>query len=64
MQRLYNWWTQKPPKDVLLEALREARIFEEWEASAFQLDEVLGLDLWQVNQDPTSCLIFRADTEM
>jgi TAG lipase / lysophosphatidylethanolamine acyltransferase len=48
MQRLYNWWTQKPPKDVLLEALSEARIFEEWEASAFQLDEVLGLDLWSV----------------
>lgn len=46
MQRLYNWWTQKAPKDVLLEALGEANIFEEWEASAFQLDEVLGFDLW------------------
>ena len=46
MQRLYNWWTQRSPKDVLLEALGEARIFEEWEAAAFQLDEILGFDLW------------------
>lgn len=46
MQRLYNWWTQRPPKDVLLEALGEAHIFEEWEAAAFQLDEILQFDLW------------------
>lgn len=46
MQRLYNWWTQRPPKDVLLEALSEARLFEEWEAAAFQLDEILQFDLW------------------
>ncbi|KAF2094732.1 hypothetical protein NA57DRAFT_79901 [Rhizodiscina lignyota] len=50
--RLYNWWTQRLPKDLLLEALGEARIFEEWEAAAFQLDEVLGFDLWR--QNPTS----------
>ncbi|KAF2266781.1 hypothetical protein CC78DRAFT_531229 [Lojkania enalia] len=50
--RLYTWWTKKSEKDVLLEAIAEARIFEEWEASAFQLDEVLGHDLWR--QNPTS----------
>ncbi|KAF2279492.1 putative patatin-like serine hydrolase [Westerdykella ornata] len=52
MQRLYAWWTQKSPRDVLIETLAEARLFEEWEASAFQLDEELGFDLWR--QNPTS----------
>ncbi|OCK86437.1 hypothetical protein K432DRAFT_376752 [Lepidopterella palustris CBS 459.81] len=51
-QRLYNWWTQKSPREVLLETITEARLFEEWEAAAFQLDEVLGYDLWR--QNPTS----------
>lgn len=52
VQRLYSWWTRKPTKDVLLESIQEARLFEEWEAAAFQLDEVLGYDLWR--QNPTS----------
>ena len=47
-QRLVAWWTKKSTKEVLLESLDEARLFEEWEAAAFQLDEVLGFDLWQV----------------
>lgn len=46
LQRLYSWWTRKSNRDVLLETLAEATIFEEWEASALQLDEVLGYDLW------------------
>ncbi len=37
---------QKSPRETLLEAIVEARIFEEWEAAAFHLDEVLGYDLW------------------
>ncbi|ORY15605.1 hypothetical protein BCR34DRAFT_558673 [Clohesyomyces aquaticus] len=52
LQRLYAWWTKKSARDVLLECTADARIFEEWEASAFQLDEVLGYDLWR--QNPTS----------
>lgn len=52
VQRLYSWWTRKPTKDVLLESLHDARLFEEWEAAAFQLDEILGYDLWR--QNPTS----------
>ncbi|KAF1989376.1 putative patatin-like serine hydrolase [Aulographum hederae CBS 113979] len=52
LQKLYSWWTRKTPRDVLLETIAEARLFEEWEASAFQLDEVLGFDLWR--QNPTS----------
>ncbi|KAE9980321.1 hypothetical protein EG328_011827 [Venturia inaequalis] len=50
--RLYSWWTAKSVRDQLLENLDEARLFEEWEASAYQLDEVSGLDLWR--QNPTS----------
>ncbi|TKA68918.1 hypothetical protein B0A49_05894 [Cryomyces minteri] len=50
--RAYAWWTQKSTRDLLLETLAEARYFEEWEAAAFHLDEVLGNDLWR--QDPTS----------
>ena len=46
VKRLYAWWRTKSPRDALLETLADARIFEEWEASAYQLDEVLGYDLW------------------
>jgi TAG lipase/lysophosphatidylethanolamine acyltransferase len=37
---------------VLLEALASSNLYEEYEAVAFQLDEVLGYDLWR--QNPTS----------
>ncbi|KAF2842488.1 patatin-domain-containing protein [Patellaria atrata CBS 101060] len=50
--RLYAWWTKPKPRDALLETLADARIFEEWEGAAFQLDEVIGYDLWR--QNPTS----------
>jgi TAG lipase/lysophosphatidylethanolamine acyltransferase len=46
LKRLYSWWTKPSTQDVLLEAIAEANIFEEWEANAFQLDEVLAYDLW------------------
>ncbi|KAF2637136.1 hypothetical protein P280DRAFT_492738 [Massarina eburnea CBS 473.64] len=52
VQKLYSWWTRKTPRDALLENLGNANLFEEWEAAAFQLDEVLGYDLWR--QNPTS----------
>ncbi len=45
-QRLLAWWSSKSPKTVLQENLRDAKLFEEWEAAAFQLDELLGYDLW------------------
>ncbi|KAF2431126.1 hypothetical protein EJ08DRAFT_587986 [Tothia fuscella] len=50
--RLYSWWTRKSITDVLVENINEARLYEEWEAAAYQLDEVLGFDLWR--QNPTS----------
>lgn len=31
----------------MLESLKEAKLFEEWEASAIALDEVLNYDLWR-----------------
>lgn len=52
LKRLWTWWTKKSTRDVLLETVAEANIFEEWEGAAFQLDEVLGYDLWR--QNPTS----------
>lgn len=45
-QRLYKRWTTKAPREALLANLAEARYFEEWEAAAYKLDEVLGYDLW------------------
>ncbi|KAF2232723.1 hypothetical protein EV356DRAFT_449733 [Viridothelium virens] len=47
--RLYNWWTKKTSKELLFEIISEAKTFEEWEAAAFQLDEILGNDLWRQN---------------
>ncbi|KAJ4296788.1 triacylglycerol lipase [Kalmusia sp. IMI 367209] len=51
-KKLFSWWTQKKPRDVLLETLAASNLYEEYEAAAFQLDEVLGYDLWR--QNPTS----------
>ncbi|OAG13055.1 uncharacterized protein CC84DRAFT_1212515 [Paraphaeosphaeria sporulosa] len=50
--KLSSWWSQKNPRDVLFEALAASNLYEEYEAAAFQLDEVLGYDLWR--QNPTS----------
>ncbi|KAI9698869.1 MAG: hypothetical protein M1820_007376 [Bogoriella megaspora] len=47
--RLYGWWRKKSSKDLLLEVISDAKAFEEWEAAAFQLDEILGNDLWRQN---------------
>lgn len=48
LKKLYAWWTQKSQRDLLLEAISNARLFEEWEAAAYKLDEVLDYDMWQV----------------
>jgi TAG lipase/lysophosphatidylethanolamine acyltransferase len=44
--------TRKKPVEVWFEILRDARTYEEWEEAAFQIDTLLGLDLWR--QNPTS----------
>jgi hypothetical protein len=62
LQRLYSWWTAKSKRDQLLENLDEARLFEEWEESAYQLDEVLGLDLWYVS--PLKLVMYNSDANL
>jgi TAG lipase/lysophosphatidylethanolamine acyltransferase len=52
LKKVASWWSQKKPRDVLFETLAAANLYEEYEAAAFQLDEVLGYDLWR--QNPTS----------
>ncbi|KAG9186544.1 TAG lipase / lysophosphatidylethanolamine acyltransferase [Alternaria panax] len=47
LKRLYAWWVQKSQRDLLLEAISDARLFEEWEAAAYKLDEVLDYDMWR-----------------
>lgn len=46
LKKLYAWLTQKSQRDLLLEAIDNAKLFEEWEAAAYKLDEVLDYDLW------------------
>lgn len=38
----------RSPKDQLLYDLSEARTFEEWEETAFRLDELMSADIWYV----------------
>ncbi|CAN9107879.1 unnamed protein product [Alternaria alternata] len=47
LKKLYAWWVQKSQRDLLLEAIGDARLFEEWEAAAYKLDEVLDYDMWR-----------------
>ncbi|KAF1831884.1 hypothetical protein BDW02DRAFT_600453 [Decorospora gaudefroyi] len=47
LKKLYAWWRQKSQRDLLLEAISDARLFEEWEAAAYKLDEVLDYDMWR-----------------
>jgi hypothetical protein len=54
-KHLVSWWTRKAPKDLLVESLRNANTFEEWNAAAYQLDELLQYDLWSVALDILPC---------
>ncbi|KAL9595130.1 MAG: hypothetical protein Q9219_006618 [cf. Caloplaca sp. 3 TL-2023] len=47
--KAYAWWTKKPSKEALLEALTNAQSYQEWEETALQLDELLHADLWRQN---------------
>ena len=46
IQRFLRWLTRKKPVEVWFEILRDAKSYEEWEEAAFQLDVLLGNDLW------------------
>ncbi|KAL4896379.1 acyl transferase/acyl hydrolase/lysophospholipase [Aspergillus ambiguus] len=50
--RLLSRWTSQSPRGELMHRLATACTFEEWESAAFDLDELLSVDLWR--QNPTS----------
>lgn len=41
--------TKKKPREALLDTLAHAETYEEWEEASYQLDEVIGTDLWRQN---------------
>lgn len=45
-QKLLSWWRSKTPRDRLLQRLKTVQTFEQWEDTAFELDELLSMDLW------------------
>lgn len=49
LQKAYTWWNRKPPLATLLATLSTAQSYEEWETTAFALDELLHTDLWRQN---------------
>ncbi|KAL3435295.1 hypothetical protein BDV09DRAFT_168185 [Aspergillus tetrazonus] len=51
-ERLFSWWRSKSPRTRLRHKLSIATSYEDWEESAFELDELLSLDLWR--QNPSS----------
>ncbi|KAH7414045.1 acyl transferase/acyl hydrolase/lysophospholipase [Phaeosphaeria sp. MPI-PUGE-AT-0046c] len=51
-KKLWAWWTQKSKRDQLLDTIDQVRLFEEWEAAAFSLDECMDYDMWR--QSPSS----------
>lgn len=48
LQKIFAWWNQKTPREFWLDRLAGATTYEEYEDAAFQLDAVLGNDLWYV----------------
>ena len=48
-QKAYNWWTRKKPDRALRDTLVDAQSYEEWEETAYRLDEHLHIDLWRQN---------------
>ncbi|EER37659.1 triacylglycerol lipase [Histoplasma capsulatum var. duboisii H88] len=46
-QKLYTWWLAESPGDLARKRIATAESFEEWEAGAIALDEVLGNDVWR-----------------
>jgi len=46
LQSFFRWLTRKKPVEIWFEILKNAKTYEEWEEAAFQLDGLLGNDLW------------------
>jgi hypothetical protein len=49
VQRFLGWLTEKKPVDFWYECLKNAQTYEQWEEAAFQLDVLIGNDLWSVS---------------
>ena len=49
LKKAYGWWSKKSPRAALLSDLAEAQSYQEWEETAYRLDELLGTDLWRQN---------------
>ncbi|KAJ5637387.1 hypothetical protein N7490_007266 [Penicillium lividum] len=47
--KLLSWWNSKSPRSQLFHTLETAESYEQWEAAAFELDEILNKDLWRQN---------------
>ena len=45
-KRFFRWLVKKKPTGLWLDILRDAKDYDEWEEAAFQLDVLLGNDLW------------------
>jgi hypothetical protein len=46
LKALWSWWTSKSRRDHLLDVIDNARLFEEWGAAAYSLDECMDYDMW------------------
>ncbi|KAG9235653.1 hypothetical protein BJ875DRAFT_265156 [Amylocarpus encephaloides] len=51
-KKIISWWMRKHPVRIWFDILRNAKTYNEWEEAAFQLDVLLGNDLWR--QNPTT----------
>ena len=45
-QRLYQWWKAPSRKQLLLDNLANAQVFEEWLGAAYLLDDLEENNLW------------------
>jgi hypothetical protein len=46
-KNFWAWWTQKTPRELLLDNISNARVYEEWIAAAQGLDVCLRYDDWR-----------------
>ncbi|KAK3626043.1 triacylglycerol lipase [Elasticomyces elasticus] len=67
LRRLLSYINTPTPKQLLLETLENARVYEEWEAAAQQLDELVKNDVWRrtpTTRDYDSQLIFKRANDL
>ncbi|KAF4549423.1 Hypothetical protein D9617_21g096440 [Elsinoe fawcettii] len=48
-RKLWQRWTRPTRKQLLLDTLAKAQVFEEWEAAAYALDDLEENNLWRQN---------------